>query len=63
MLIDHIKAGRDFDDIDLTPILTGARPEVERTLSWRRRNWSLGANGFNTVWAESAKAGGIAGRI
>ncbi|MES2693298.1 MAG: sulfatase-like hydrolase/transferase [Verrucomicrobiota bacterium] len=27
--------GRAFDGVDLAPILTGARPQVERTLYWR----------------------------
>lgn len=52
-----IRPGREFDGIDLTPILTGRKPVMERTLGWRRRNWSLGENGFNTVWAEAYQKG------
>lgn len=52
-----IKAGREFDGIDLTPIITGRQPAMERTLGWRRRNWSLGGDGFNTLWAEAYQQG------
>ena len=49
----YVEQGRIFDGIDLTPILCGEKAETERSLGWRRRNWNIGNNGFNSVWAEA----------
>lgn len=41
---DFVPAGRELDGIDLVPILRGDKEEQERTLGWRRRDWSQDSN-------------------
>jgi N-acetylgalactosamine-6-sulfatase len=51
--MSHLDAGRELDGIDLTPLLTGNETYGSRTFGWRRREWDLGQNGYNNVWAEA----------
>lgn len=49
-----VDKAHELDGIDLTSILIGIRGEQERSLGWRRREWSASKNGgYNNIFAEA----------